>query len=1034
MISAFLMTTSVVPELVAAAPLASFRPSAPSADVHITGRITDEQGNAMPGVTIQVTGTGVGTSTSANGRFALDAPQNSTLTITSIGYETQTVKVGTQGQTLNISMKPSSKELSQLVVIGYGTQRKEAITGSVSSISGDKLREVPAANVTDALQGRLPGVQISQTSSQPGSTMQIRIRGARSLTASNDPLIVLDGIPFPGNIGDIDPSEIKSIDVLKDASATAIYGSRGANGVILITTNKGQQGSKPRITYNAYAGMAKAIKYPMMNARQFTTLKEVAKQFTSLGSDEDTSGSVNTDWQDLLYQKGWVTSHDLSVLGGTENGSYNFGGGYYHDQAVIPHQYYTRYSMHAAVDQGIGNYVKIGFTTNSNYAISNGASLNAGTALTTSPITNPYNDDGTLKQVVNMSLDQEWVYTKKSLDALGDKYVDMTRAFSTYNSAYGELQIPGINGLKYRINLGLNYIQSNHGNYTGYGVFSSSPTTISSASINNSHNVNWSIENLLIYDRTFREKHHINLTALYSSEQTTYWYSTMSATGIQNDAFQFYNMGAVTDPNGVITVNPNDQSYWQRGLTSWMGRLLYSYEDRYMFTGTVRSDASSVLAPGHKRHTYAAASAGWNISKESFFQNVTAVDNLKLRVGFGQTSNQAINPYQTLGLLSTTPYNFGPSDFVTGYDVSQLPNSSLGWEYTKTWNIGVDFSLFSHRLSGTAEYYIEKTNAVLLGVSLPATSGVTSVLQNIGNTQNKGLELSLNGVIIDNKNGFTWEAGINVSANRNLLTSLASGATQDIKNEWFVGHPIDVIYDYKKVGLWQTTDKDYQYLKNYEPGGSAGMIKVKYTGTYNADGSPTRAIGAADEMPQNIQPVFQGGFNTRLAYKQFDLTIVGQFQDGGTLISTLYGNSGYLNMESGRRNNVQIDYWTPSHTDAKFPNPAGPVNSNNPKYGSTLGYFNASFLEASTITLGYTLKGNWMSHAGIDHLRVYVTAQNPGLIAFSPYHKLSGMDPEPNSYGNQNQAVNTSYLARMLVVGANTPSTHNYLVGLNLSF
>ncbi|MES1249275.1 MAG: SusC/RagA family protein, partial [Chitinophaga rupis] len=267
---------------------------------------------------------------------------------------------------------------------------------------------------------------------------------------------------------------------------------------------------------------------------------------------------------------------------GTDKGSYNFGGSYYRDEAVIPMQSYTRYSFHGSIDQGIGSYVRVGFTTNNNYAITNDTTLNAGTALSTTPIANPYNTDGTMKRIVNMALDQNWVYTKQSLKALGDQYADKARALSSYNSVYGELKIPGVEGLKYRANVGLNYIQNNHGNYTGYGVFSYSPTTISSASVSNAQTINWAIENLLMYDRTFAGKHKVSATGLYSSEQTTYWYSTMAATGIQNDAFQFYNIGAVTDPNGQVTVDPNQQSYWQRGLKSYMGRVMYSYDDRYM--------------------------------------------------------------------------------------------------------------------------------------------------------------------------------------------------------------------------------------------------------------------------------------------------------------------------------------------------------------------------------------------------------------------------------------------------------------------
>ncbi|TDW99113.1 SusC/RagA family TonB-linked outer membrane protein [Dinghuibacter silviterrae] len=993
----------------------------------VRGEVTGENGQPVPRASVVVKGTGTGAACDSTGNFVIMAPSGGTLIISSIGYAQVQVPVNGRSR-ISVTMSLQNNSTNEIVVIGYGSQRKGDVTGSVASINGDNLRAVPSANISDALQGRVAGVELASTDSRPGAAMQIRIRGTRSLNATNDPLIVLDGIPFPGTITDIDPSEIKSIDILKDASATAIYGSRGANGVILVTTNKGMAGQQPRLSYSGYAGFKKAIKYPLMNGPQFVKLRDAAGLYNkSYGTDEDST--KNIDWQDLLYTTGLVTSHDVNVSAGTDKGSYQFGGTYYRDEAVIPMQNYTRYSFHGSVDQGVGKFIRIGFSSNSNYAVTNGSDLNAGTTLSTTPIANPYNADGSLKRVVNMALDQNWVYTKQSLDALGDQHIDLTRAFSSYNALYGELKIPGVPGLKYRANIGVNYRQSNYGNYTGEGVFSSSATTPSTATISNSHTTNWAIENLLTYDRTFAEVHKINAVALYSTEQTTAWNSQVSAMDIPNDAFQFYNLGQAA---GQITVDPNAQAYSQKGLISYMGRVMYSYNDKYMLSATLRSDGSSVLATGHKWHTYTAVSGGWDLTRESFMRNISAINQLKLRVGYGGTSNQSINPYQTLGQLSTYPYNFGPSDYVTGYYVSLLPNPSLGWEYSKTWNYGVDFSLLKDRLSGTVEYYSQKTNDVLLYVSLPATTGVSSVLQNIGNTQNKGVELSLNGVILQNKNGWTVEAGVNVYANRNKLTSLASGETEDVNNWWFVGHPIDVIYDYKKVGLWNTTDKNYQYLQDYEPGGTAGMIKVQYTGTYNPDGSPTRANGAADRQILNIQPNFQGGFNTRVAYKKADLTIVGVFQDGGTLISTLYGSSSYLDMLSGRRENINVNYWTPTNTGAPFPNPAGPINSNNPKYGSTLGYFDASYMKIRTISLGYNFAADWMKHAGIHKLRVYVTAQDP-FILFSPYHKLSHMDPESNSYGTQNQAV-SFYPSRLLVVGTNTPNTRNYLVGVNLTF
>ncbi|MDP4188108.1 MAG: TonB-dependent receptor [Bacteroidota bacterium] len=995
----------------------------------VKGRVTDKAtGEPLPGVSIVVKGTTRGTLTDTDGKYSIEVQgSDEAMVFTYVGYLSQIVYINDRKQ-IDVSLESATTKLEEIVVIGYGTQRKEAVTGSVSSIRGDAMRDVPAANISQALQGRIAGVEMSQSSTKPGSAMQIRIRGARSLNATNDPLVVLDGIPFAGNIGDINPSDIKSIDILKDASATAIYGSRGANGVLIVTTNKGKLGQKAIFSYNGYVGIKSIFaKYPMMNGPEFAALRKIAGKYSN-GTDE--SDSTNTDWQDLFYKTGMVTSHDLGVAGGTEKGNYNFGIGYYRDEAIIPMQNYSRYSLRGSLDQGVGKSFRFGFNTNNFYSINNGNNLGLYGLLSSSPLANPYNADGTWKRVIKMPLDNTWVYSKDIIENLGDKWVDMTKAFGSYNSLYGEVKIPGIEGLKYRANIGLNFRMSNSGSYTGEGVFNSEATTPSTATIGNSLTTNWVIENLLTYDRTFAEKHEISAVALYSAEQTMYNSSQVSAKSIPTDAFQFYNLGQAS---GEFTINPSNQNYYKNGLMSWMGRVMYSYDNRYMISATFRSDASSVLAKGHKWHSYPAISAGWNIKNESFLKDIKPIDLLKLRAGFGQTSNQAVTAYSTLGVLSTRPYNFGDNTYSTGYYVSQLPNPNLGWEYSKTWNFGLDFGLLGNRLSGSLEYYITKTNDILLYVNLPPTSGVNNFMGNVGKTENKGFEFSVNGVILNNLSGWTWEAGINVYANRNKLTELATGQTRDESNWWFVGHPIDVIFDYQKIGLWQQND---QFLKTYEPSGDAGMIKVKYTGTYNNDGSPTRAIGPADRQIINLEPNFQGGFNTRLSYKGIDFSAVGVFKSGGKLISTLYSSSGYLNLMTGRRNNVKVDYWTTTNTGAKYPKPGGPQTGDNPTYGSTLGYFNASYLKIRILSLGYTFKQNWVKTIGIENLRLYFTVENP-FVMFSPYHKESNQDPETNSYANDAQNMAVPYSdnqKRLLTIGTNTPTTRNYLIGVNLSF
>src|SRR5690606_23564151 len=419
---------------------------------------------------------------------------------------------------------------------------------------------------------------------------------------------------------------------------------------------------------------------------------------------------------------------------------------------------------------------------------------------------------------------------------------------------------------------------------------------------------------------------------------------------------------------------------------------------------------------------------------ESFMENVNFIDQLKLRAGYGETSNQAINPYSTLGRLGTRDYNFG-NTFATGFYVTDLPNDVLGWEFSETYNYALEFGLFNNRLSGTFEYYITKTNDLLYRLGLPSSSGVGSYVANIGKTENKGLEVALNATIIDNPDGFTWDFGVNLYTNQNKITALASGEDRNVGNLWFVGSPINVIYDHKKIGLWNSTDPDFQYLQQYEPGGNEGMIKVEYTGDFNPDGSPTRQINADDRQIIDPQPDLQGGFNTRLAYKNFDLSMVGTFKSGGTVVSTLYGAQGYLNLMTGRRNNVQVDYWTPTNTGAKYPKPGGIQSGDNPKYGSTLGYFDGSYLKVRTITLGYNFEEKLLGNIGVERLRIYATVQNP-FVLFSPFHKESGMDPETNSLGGQNSAVGAQgpFSGGIATIGANLPTTRNYMIGLNLTF
>ncbi len=993
-----------------------------------TGRVSDSQGPLI-GATVMEKGTSNGTVTDFNGNFSLNVKPGATLVISYVGYESQEIKAG---DNLRVELKEDGHVVNEVVVIGYGTQRREAVTGSVANIGGEKLNQIAATNAAQALQGRVAGVLMTQTSTKPGEEMQIRIRGQRSLSASNDPLIVLDGIPFMGVLSDINPADIKSMDILKDASATAIYGSRGANGVIIITTTKGSQGAPAKVSYNGYVSFKKVFKkYPMMDGPTFSKFRQYAGLYQNSLDEND---NTNTDWQDLYYQTGVSHNHDVSVAGGTNGGSYSFGAGYYHDESVVPTEGYDRVSVRGNFDQMVGKYFRFGLSTNNSYRKTQGVNDMYG-VLSKSPLASPYDENGNLKRYISLPADDQSVVTKETVERDKDVWLNENKGIGSYNTLFGEVKCPWVEGLSYRINIGLNFRSSKGGNFTGTGVNNKDANAVNGGGISENQTRNWAVENLLTYDHIFAEKHNVNVVAMYSAEQTTYESTGASAQDIPADYFQYYALD-----KAVGQANLTGYNYWQSGLMSWMGRVMYSYDNKYMISAALRSDASSRLAKGHQWHTYPAVSAGWNISREQFMENLTWIDNLKLRVGYGETSNQSINPYSTLGGLAVRNYNFG-STYKAGYYVNALPNPELGWEYSKTWNFGLDFSLFSGRLYGSFEYYTQKTNDILLDVSLPSTSGVSSYTGNIGNTENKGWELTLNGIIIDNKNGWNWEAGINLYQNRNKLTKLTGALDEngnpvpDKGNRWFIGYPIDVIYDYKYIGLWQAGEEAQMNI--LEPGGNIGMIKVAHDKALDANGNPTRQIGEDDREVMSMEPDLIGGFNTTVGYKGFDLTVIGAFQVGGKLISAIHSANGYLNMLTGRRGQLDVDYWTEQNTGAKYPKPGGIQSGDNPKYGSTLGYFDAGYLKVRAITLGYNFDNlKAVKDFGISRLRLYATIQNP-FVLFSPFNNESGLDPETNSYANQNTAVGIDGYTgkhRMPIVGYNTPSTRNFIFGLNVTF
>ncbi|MBL0744539.1 SusC/RagA family TonB-linked outer membrane protein [Chryseolinea lacunae] len=997
---------------------------------NVSGKVIDNEGVGMPGVNVLLKNSTTGTTTDADGRYVLSIPesaQNPVLVFSFIGFDSQEQTVAGRSA-IDVSLAPNIQALNEVVVVGYGTAKKSDVTGALVRVDEQTLREVPTSNVGLALQGRAAGVTLDRTSSRPGAGMQIRVRGTRSLGAAdagnNDPLIVVDGIPFSGTINDINPDEIAAIDVLKDASATAIYGSRGSNGVILISTKRGKVG-KPQLTYDGYYGVSSAIeKYGLFNGPEYAAFRTAsgyngataADPLKGFTTDEQASfnAGTQTDWQDEVYKKGFITNHNVGLSGGVENTQYSIGAGYFKETTVLPGQAFSRYSLRATLDQKVGERIKIGLNTLNSVNITDGENANPMfQVITLSPLYRAHNADGSINELpATGSIDNT---TRNPLLIYNnDLWKQQRKRLRTFNSLYGEVKLT--EGLRYRLNVGLDYFTDTFGDYRG----SNTPFqngAISTAQIRDETNWSYTLENLLIYDKTFAEKHKLNFTGLFSVQELENSSSTFNMSDILADPVQY------TNPSLANTFNSATGTYSRWGLLSYMGRVNYNYNDRYLLTVTARADGSSRLAEGNKWFYYPAAALAWNVHNETFMENVTALSNLKLRLGIGKTSNQAIAPYSSLGQLTRVPYNFGTTGLY-GLLVQNVPNPGLSWEFTTTANIGLDFGLLRNRITGSIEFYQQKTSDILQNRTLPVTAGIPGAYaQNIGKTENKGIEVTLSSVNIESKNsgGFGWTTELNYFRNREEITYLADGATQDINNGWFVGQPVDVIYDYKKIGIWQTEEATAAAAFD---GSKAGYIKI-------ADINPNGVADPADRtIIGSLQPKWQGGMTNRFTYKGFDLSIVMFARVGGMLVSTLYQSNPSFPISTleGRRNGPKVDYWTPDNPTNDYPKPASLGNDN--KYGSTLGYFDATFLKVRSINLGYKLPDSWLGRTGLSSVRIYVAANNPFKAFFSPYVDAGGLDPEATGRGS---AAQTGWGQR-LTVQPNTPLTRSFIVGLSIKY
>ena len=1025
-------------------------------NIVVKGRITDPTGQGIANATVAVKGSTAGVSSNEKGDFEISAAPNAILVISSVGFTSREIRVNGQ-TTLNVSLTTSENNLDQVVVVGYGTQRKRDVTGSVTSVTGATLREVPAPNLIVQLKGRAAGVDIVSNSATPGGGGQIRIRGNRTITNSQSasdaldgPLLVVDGIPYGGSINDINPDDVAGLEILKDASATAIYGSRGAGGVILISTKRGRTG-KGIISYDGYHGITTLMdKYKVFNGAEYAQFKADAATYnrsnwpTSAGTSsylltqaerDALAAGISTDWQDLVYEQGFTTSHQLSLSGGSEGTQYGLGAGYFNEKGIIPNQNFERYSLRATLDHRVNRWLKIGLNTLNTLSYSNTPGGNGvpGGLVRLTPLASPYNPDGTVNLNPAIGSIDAAAITPLTLTTKEDAILARNRRIRTFNSLYGEVQITS--ALRYRLNVGLDFRQDNGNGYNGPLTYTNTATVQSSsnASLSNAEAWSYNIQNLLYYDRTFGEKHKLGLTGLFEVTKDHNLRSGFQVTGVPADYILSSNFGLAS---GQPTVNNDNTGFAEQGLVSYMGRLNYGFDNRYLLTATLRVDGSSTLSPGHQYFTYPAFGVGWNISEEQFMAGMPVISNLKLRGGWGITGNRNVAPYATLGLLTASTYNFGQgaAGQQLAYTVTTLPNSSLDWQSTSQTNVGLDFGLFNNRVTGSIDVYKQETKDILLSVNLPFSNGAGSTFKNLGKTKGNGLEITLSTVNIQSNNGFSWSTDLNFFYSRDEIVQLTTPTELSNKaNGWFVGEPLSVIYDVRKIGIWQLEDSIKGTLaKQTAPVQYPGQIRVE---DFNQDGK----IDANDrQVLGNFQPSWEGGLTNRIRYKGFELSLV-IFARMGMKVLVPYlsadgGAQGFPFYNQGRVNQLKTDYWTRTNPVNSFPAPD--AGTDRLLFGSTLAYQDGSFIKCRSINLGYDIPASLLQRAGINSLRVYVNATNPFII-YSPFVRDGfGPDPEGNGYGGAVAAAGSDVgvPTRQISVNLNNPSVRQFTLGVNLKF
>ncbi|UZD23116.1 SusC/RagA family TonB-linked outer membrane protein [Algoriphagus halophytocola] len=980
-------------------------------DAQVSGTVYDETGTPLPGATVLLKGTTTGATTDLDGQYSIAVPSGGVLVFSFIGYTPQEIEVGNQSK-IDINLLPDLADLEEVVVVGYGTAKKSQLTGAISSVGSKEIAELPITDARQALQGRAAGVDVTQPGSKPGSAPQVRIRGRRSFNASNEPLYVVDGIPIVGGLNDINPQDITSMEVLKDASATAIYGSRGSNGVVLVTTKRGTKG-KTTVSFDGYYGINKSLgRIDVFNGPEFAEYKRESRrtsgEYPAGPATPEADAALfepveleslelgrSTDYPSALTRNGAIQSYQVGVSGGSDKTTFFVSTNYFKDKGVIINQDYTRYTFRANIDHAINDKIKFGTSTLVSYSERNGENFNPmGGALAENPLGKPFDEEGNLIFLPT----SDGLRTNPFAEIVPGAQEDLTKNYRIFNSIFASWEIT--KGLTYRVVFGPDFTISRNGRFTGSQT-NARRGGDATGSIFEEFRFNYTLENILTYNKTFNEKHNLNLTALQSVQEDNLEQSSISVLGIPAESQLFHRLGDASQITGANT------NLVQWSLMSFMGRLNYDFDGKYLFTATLRADGSSRFGENNRFAYFPSVALGWNIAKEDFLANSNSIDQLKLRVSYGSIGNQAINPYQTQALLGRTSYAYDNSP-AFGYRPNTIGNPDLRWETSTTFNLGLDFAIWKSRVFGSLEYYITNTSDLLAPQPLPNSIGFGGYTTNIGETQNRGVELTLSTLNIE-KGDFVWSTDFVFTKNTEEIIDLPNG--DDISAGRFIGQPLTVFYDLKKIGIWQLDELDEATAYGSVP----GEIKIE---DLNQDG----VINSEDrQFLGSAVPDFAMGITNRFNFKGFDLSFF------------LYGRFGYMirsqfhtgnNSLAGRYNNLDINYWTPDNPTNDYPRPN--VNQERAKYASSMEYFDGTFIKVRNINFGYNFTPEAAERIGMTGLRIYTSIQQPFIFAnYRSEHK--GIDPEVFLDGEQGVGAGA--------VNANvSPAITSFTFGINAKF